>query len=91
MSHRSSALLQVDSMALEDPGGSSHRVQGVVAALNELERFHSGEAALQTAHYLTLIRCSGCQVKAMLWVTSWVTCLGLGWRGGTRGAETLSG
>jgi hypothetical protein len=53
----SGGLVQVDSMALEDPGGSSRRVQGVVAALNELERFHSGEAALQTAHYLTLIRC----------------------------------
>jgi hypothetical protein len=45
-------------MVLEDPGGSSRKVQGVVAALNELERFHSGEASLQTAHYLTVIRCS---------------------------------
>lgn len=43
-------------MHLEDPGGSSRRVQGVVAALHELERFHSGEAALQTAHYLSVIR-----------------------------------
>lgn len=43
-------------MYLDDPGGSSRRVQGVVAALNELERFHSGEASLQTAHYLSVIR-----------------------------------
>ena len=48
--------LQVDEMKLDDPGGSSRRVQGVVAALDELERFHSGEASLQTAHYLSVIR-----------------------------------
>ena len=43
-------------MQLNDPSGSSRRVQGVVAALSELERFHSGEASIQTAHYLSTIR-----------------------------------
>lgn len=43
-------------MHLDDPSGSSRKVQGVVAALSELERFHSGEASLQTAHYLSVIR-----------------------------------
>lgn len=50
------SAMQVDSMTLADPGDSSRRVQGVVAALNELERFHGGEALMQTSHYLTQIR-----------------------------------
>ena len=43
-------------MSLEDPGASSRKVQGIVAALAELERFHGGEALMQTAHYSATIR-----------------------------------
>ena len=48
--------MQVEGMSLEDPGSSSQKVQGVVAALAELERFHGGEALMQTAHYSATIR-----------------------------------
>ena len=43
-------------MNLADPADSSRRVQGVVAALNELERYHGGETLVQTSHYVDLIR-----------------------------------
>lgn len=50
------ASLQVNGMELEDPAGSSNRVQRIVAALNELDRFHGGEAHIQTTHYSGQIR-----------------------------------
>ena len=55
-------------MDLGDPRGSSAAVQGVVAALDELERFQSSEAALQTAHYLTVIRHGplGCSCRLLI-------------------------
>ena len=43
-------------MSLDDPGASSRKVQGIVAAVAEIERFHGGEALMQTAHYSATIR-----------------------------------
>lgn len=43
-------------MVLDDPPGSSRRVQSIVAALNELERFYGDDTSMHTAHYSTQIR-----------------------------------
>jgi hypothetical protein len=41
-----------------DPGGTSRVVQALTLALDDAERFHPPEAALQTQHYLGAIRCA---------------------------------
>ena len=50
--------VQAEAMDYGDPGGTSRVVQALTAALDDAERFHPPEAALQTQHYLGAIRCA---------------------------------
>ena len=49
--------LQAEAMDYADPAGTSRIVQSLTLALDDAERFHPPEAALQTQHYLATIRC----------------------------------
>ena len=50
---------QAEAMDYADPVGTSRLVQALTAALDDAERFHPPEAALQTQQYLGAIRCGG--------------------------------
>ena len=52
-------LAQAEAMDYADPAGTSRVVQALTAALDDAERFHPPEAALQTQQYLATIRCAG--------------------------------
>lgn len=43
-------------MDFKDPTGTSRIVQSLTIALDDAERFHPPEAALQTKQYLSIIR-----------------------------------
>ncbi len=48
--------LQVQAMDFKDPNGLSRIVQSLTISVDDAERFHPPEAALQTKQYLSTIR-----------------------------------
>ena len=48
---------QAEAMDYRDLVGTSRVVQALTVALDDAERFHPPEAALQTQQYLAAIRC----------------------------------
>lgn len=51
--------MQVEAMDYADPTGTSRSVQSLTIALDDAERFHPPEAALQTKQFLSAIRVRG--------------------------------
>ena len=50
------SFLQVQDMDFKDPNGLSRLVQSLTVSVDDAERFHPPEAALQTKQYLGTIR-----------------------------------
>ena len=48
--------MQAKELDYQDPVGTSRGMAALASALDDAERFHAPEAALQTRHFLSAIR-----------------------------------